>query len=171
VGTGVIDREPLMETPLRWDRTHALVMNLLVTDPGVWEVSFDYTYETGAPFTPQLYQQRTVRTENINSGRLPDEARLDLRANKLYSVYGQEFRLFVEGNNLLNRTNVRLVNPTDWPSNEGLHTVYYTETGQLGGAYNLNDVNASAGDQFVTLADPRVLDPKRRVKVGIMFDW
>jgi len=171
VGTGVIDREPLMETPLRWDRTHALVMNLLLTDPGVWEMSFDYTYETGAPFTPQLYQQRTVRTEDINSGRLPDEARLDLRANKLFSAYGQEFRLFVEGTNLLNRTNIRLINPADWPSNDGLHTVYYTETGQLGGAYNLNDVNASAGDQFVSLADPRVLDPKRRVKVGIMLDW
>lgn len=171
VGTGVIDRQPLSESPLNWDRTHALVLNLVMTDPGVWEVSLDYTFETGSPFTPRLYQQRTVPVELTNSGRLPDESRMDIRANKLYSVYGQEFRLFVEADNVLNRENIRTLNPGDWPTNEGLHTVYYTETGQLGGAYNLNDVNSSAGNQFVSLGDPRVIDPKRRVKVGIMFDW
>ncbi|RPJ43646.1 MAG: TonB-dependent receptor, partial [Candidatus Latescibacterota bacterium] len=171
VGTGVLDRKPLNESPLNWDRTHAIVGNLIMTDPGVWEFSMDYTYETGSPFTPRLYQQRSLEAEDMNSRRLPDDSRLDFRANKLYSVYGQEFRLFVEANNVLNRENIRDLNPGDWPTNDGLHTVYYTETGQLGGAYNLNDVNASAGNQYVGLEDPRVLDPKRRVKVGIMFDW
>ena len=171
VGTGVLDRKPLTETPLNWDRTHAFVFNLIMTDPGVWEVSLDYTYETGSPYTPRRYQQRSTLAEDINAARLPDEARLDIRANKLYSMYGQEFRLFVEGDNVLNRENIRMLNPGDWPTNEGLHTVYYTESGQLGGAYNLNDVNSSAGNQFVGLSDPRVFDPMRRIKVGIMFDW
>ena len=171
VGTGVLDRKPLTETPLNWDRTHAFVFNLIMTDPGVWEISLDYTFETGSPYTPRRYQQRSTLAEDINTARLPDEARLDIRANKLYSMYGQEFRLFVEGDNVLNRENIRMLNPGDWPTNEGLHTVYYTESGQLGGAYNLNDVNSSAGNQFVGLSDPRVFDPMRRIKVGIMFDW
>ncbi|MBM3319289.1 MAG: TonB-dependent receptor [Candidatus Eisenbacteria bacterium] len=171
VGTGVLNRKPLTENPLNWDRTHAVVGNLILTDPGVWEFSMDYMYETGSPFTPRRYQQRSIDAEDMNSARLPDESRLDVRANKLYSIYGQEFRLFVEANNVLNRENIRDLSPGEWPSNSGLYTVYYTETGQLGGAYNLNDVNASAGNQYVSLGDPRVLDPMRRVKVGIMFDW
>ncbi|MBN1826344.1 MAG: TonB-dependent receptor [Candidatus Eisenbacteria bacterium] len=171
VGTGVLDRKPLSESPLNWDHTHTLVLNLLLTDPGVWQISMDYTFESGSPYTPRRYQQRSARADELNSLRLPDEARLDIRANKLYSIYGQEFRLFVDGSNLLNKENIRTLNPGDWPSNEGLHTVYYTETGQLGGAYNLNEVNSSAGNQFIPLNDPRVLDPMRRVKVGIMFDW
>lgn len=171
VGTGVIDRKPLSESPLDWDRTHAIVFNVIATDPGVWEVSIDYTFESGSPFTPRHYQERSVDVSLTNSARLPDKSRMDVKANKLYSVYGQEFRLFVEANNVLNRENIRDLDPRDWPTNDGLHTVYYTETGQLGGAYNLNDVNSSAGNQFVALGDPRAIDPKRRVKVGIMFDW
>ena len=171
VGTGVLDRKPLTESPLNWAHTHSLVLNLLLTDPGVWQISMDYIYETGSPYSPLQYQQRSVRADEMNSERLPEESRLDIRANKLYSIYGPEFRLIVDGTNLLNKEHIRQLNPDDWPSNEGLHTVYYTETGQLGGAYNLNEVNSSAGNQFIPLNDPRVLDPKRRVKVGIMFDW
>lgn len=171
VGAGTLDRPPLTETPLNWDHTHSLVFNILLTDPGVWEVSTDYTFETGGPFTPRRYQQRSNRADELNSRRLPDESRMDIRANKLYKIYGQEFRLFVDGTNLMNKENIRLLSPGDWPTNDGMYTVYYTETGQLGGAYNLNDVNSSAGNQFVSLGDPRVLDPKRRIRVGIMFDW
>ncbi len=171
IGLGQLNRKPLGESPLDWDRTHTLVGNLILSDPGVWEISTDFTYQSGAPFTPQEFNQRQVLAEDVNSGRLPEESWLDIRANKLYSMYGQEFRLYVEGTNLLDRRNIATFDPSDFPSNTGLHAEYYTEEGQLGGAYNLHEVNASSEDRYIPLNDPRVFDPGRALKMGIMLDW
>ncbi len=171
VGLGQLNRKPLTENPLRWDRTHTVVANLILTDPGVWEVSADYTFQSAAPYTPQTFNQRETLAESINTGRLLDEAWLDIRANKLYSMYGQEYRLFVEGRNLLDRDNIATFSPGIWPSNSGLFAEYYTEAGELGGAFNLHEVNSSSEDTYIPLSDPRVFDPGRNIKVGVMFDW
>lgn len=171
VGTGQLNRAPLTENPLDWDRTHAVVANLILSDPGVWEVSADYTYQSAGPFTPQFFNQRETLAEQINTGRLQDEAWLDLRANKLYSMYGQEFRMFVEGRNLLARDNINSFNPGIWPTNPGLYAEYFTEEGELGGAFNLNEINSSSESQYIPLDDPRVFDPGRQIKLGVMFDW
>lgn len=171
VGLGQLNRKPLTENPLDWDRTHTVVANLILSDPGVWEISTDYSYQSGGPYTPQVFNQRETLAEDVNSDRLSDEAWLDLRANKLYSMYGQEFRLYVEGSNLLDRDNIATFNPSDWPGNSGLHAEYYTEAGELGGAFNLHEVNASSDDRYIPLSDPRTVDPGRALKVGVMVDW
>jgi hypothetical protein len=171
IGLGRQDREPIREQPLDWDRTHSVVANLILSDPGVWEVSTDWTYLSGAPFTPEVFNARRVNADLINSRRLTGTSRVDVRANKLYKVYGQEFRLFVEGNNVLNRKNVNTLARDSWPTNDPLYEVYYTETGQLGGAYSQSAVSASADHTLIPLGDPSVYQPGRNVRVGILFDW
>jgi hypothetical protein len=171
IGLGRQNREPIREQPLDWDRTHSVVANLILSDPGVWEVSTDWTYLSGAPFTPEVFNQRRVDADLINSRRLDGTSRVDVRANKLYKVYGQEFRLFVEGNNVLDRENVNTLARDFWPTNDPLYEVYYTETGQLGGAYSLSNVSASSDHELVPLGDPSVLQPGRNIRVGVLVDW
>ena len=167
VGLGQLNRKPLSEQPLDWDKTHMFGAELRLSDPGIWLLSLEYEYRGGAPYTPLFYGQRKILAEEINTGRLPDESNVDLKANKLYRMYGQEFRLYVEGSNLLDNQNIRDFDP----GGEGLYSEYYTEAGGLGGAYNLHEVNASQADRFVSLADPRVFDPGRQIKMGVMIDW
>ncbi len=98
-----LDREPIREVPLDWDRTHVMSSFLYFSDPGVWAVNFDFAFGSGAPTTPRRLGQRSTRAEDINTLRLPNTFTLNLRANKLYELYGREFRLFLEGRNVLDR--------------------------------------------------------------------
>jgi outer membrane receptor protein involved in Fe transport len=166
------DREPIREVPLDWDRTHVVNTFLYFSDPGVWAVNFDFAFGSGAPTTPRHLGQRTTRAEDINTIRLPETMTLNLRANKLYKLYGREFRLFMEGRNILDRKNVRTdlpaINPN--PANE-YYREFYTEFGQLGGAYNLKDTVGAAEDILVPLNDPRVWGEPRVFRFGISFEW
>lgn len=167
-----LDRQPIREVPLDWDRTHVVNTFLYFSDPGIWAINFDFAYGSGAPTTPRHLGQRTTRAEDINTIRLPATMTLNLRANKLYRLYGREFRLFLEGRNVLDRQNVRTelpaINPN--PDNE-YYREFYTEFGKLGGAYNLKDTIGASEDILVPLNDPRVWGEPRVFRFGISFEW
>jgi outer membrane receptor protein involved in Fe transport len=168
-----LDRQPITEVPLDWDRTHVVNAYLYFSDPGIWGVNFDFQYGSGAPTTPMRIGQRTILADEINSIRLPETMNLNLRANKLYSLYGREFRLFLEGRNVLDRKNVRSgVRPWLYPTpTHEYYREYYTEYGELGGAYNLRDTINTPDDILVPLNDPRVWSAPRHFRVGIAFEW
>ena len=167
-----LDREPIKEVPLDWDRTHVVSAYLYFSDPGIWGLNFDFSVASGSPTTPRRLGQRNVEAEDINTIRLPYSMTLSVRGNKQYSLYGQEFRLFLEGRNLLDRKNVRSDQPTIWPtpSNE-YYQEYYTEFGELGGAYNLADTIGASEDILIPLNDPRVYSEPRVFRVGVQFEW
>jgi outer membrane receptor protein involved in Fe transport len=166
------DREPIKEVPLTWDRTHVLNAYLYFSDPGVWGLNFDFNVASGSPTTPRRLGQRTVQAEDINTIRLPYVMNLNVRGNKQYSLYGQEFRLFLEGRNVLDRKNVRDDDPWLFPTpTHEYYQEYYTEYGELGGAYNLADTAGTADDILVPLNDPRVYSESRVFRIGIQFEW
>lgn len=167
-----LDREPIQEVPLDWDRTHVFNSFLYFSDPGIWAINFDFALGSGSPTTPRRLGQRSTQAEDINTIRLPNTMTLNLRANKLYRLYGREFRLFLDGRNVLDRQNVRTDLPTLFPdpANE-YYREYFTEFGQLGGAYNLKDTIGTPDDVLVPLNDPRVWGEPRNFRVGIAFEW
>jgi outer membrane receptor protein involved in Fe transport len=167
-----LDREPISEVPLSWDRTHVVNGYLYFSDPGVWGINFDLQVASGAPTTPVRLGQRTTAAEDINTIRLPSITNLNMRGNKQYSLYGQEFRLFLEGRNVLDRQNVRDETPSIYPvPSSEYYQEYFTEYGELGGAYNLADTIAAPEDILIPLNDPRVYSEPREFRVGIQFEW
>lgn len=172
VQTEGLDREPIKEVPLDWDRTHVISAYLYFSDPGVWGLNFDLAVSSGAPTTPRRLGQRTTKAEDINTIRLPSTMTLSMRGNKQYSLYGQEFRLFLEGRNLLDRKNVQTESPSIWPTpSHDYYQEYYTEFGELGGAYNLADTIGATEDVLIPLNDPRVYGEPRVFRVGLQFEF
>lgn len=168
VATGGQNREPLRELPLEWDRPHTANASLYLAAPGVWGVSCDVTWESGLPYTPRYLDDKEIPADRLNSGRLPANFELSARLDKRYRIYRQEFSLFLDGRNLTNRRNVRLLSPLGDP----LYAVYYTEHGGFGGAYNLRDVRQDLQDDvLVPLGDPSVFQAPRSFQMGIQFDW
>jgi hypothetical protein len=167
-----LDREPIQEIALDWDHTHTANLWLYFSDPGVWGLNFDFAVSSGPPTTPRRLGQRTVAAEDVNTIRLPPTFTLSLLGNKLYSLYGQEFRLFVEGRNLMNRRNVWEDQPSIWPvPSHEYYQEYYTEFGELGGAYNLADTIGASEDVLIPLNDPRVYGEPRLFRVGLQFEF
>lgn len=167
-----LDREPIKEVPLDWDLTHVFHTYLYFSDPGVWGLNFDFNVSTGEPATPRRLGQRTTRAEDINTIRLPFFMGLNVRGNKQYALYGREFRLFLEGRNLLDRRNVRDDRPGLFPTpTHEYYQEYFTEFGELGGAYNLADTIGASEDILVPLNDPRVYAEPRVFRAGIQFEW
>ncbi len=168
---GGLDRAPITELPLDWDRNHVFSANLYISEPGLWGANIDWNYSTGRPYTPIFPREREVRAELINTERLPARSTVNVKADKRFKIAGQEISLFLEGRNILDRKNISVLGPGGYPGGNGNYTSYYTAEGGLGGAYDEGELLGIPEVIYVPLYDPRVYAPPRSFKVGISFDW
>ncbi len=96
-----------------------------------WEFSARWSYLAGRPYTPFDAEQSAAQRRGIydlagvNGSRLPDYARLDLRADRTCTVAGKPLLLFVGAQNITNRHNV-----AGYTWNRGLNMVQVNK--QLG---------------------------------------
>jgi hypothetical protein len=80
-----------------------------------WDVSFKWTFLKGRPYTPIDVERATVERRAVydlaqmNTLRLPDYQRLDLRIDRRFVVRGQPVTVFAGAQNILNRKNVASV--------------------------------------------------------------
>lgn len=156
-----LPRQPLKEIPLNWDERNTVTGYVFVSDPGNWEMTLDYSYGGGTPYTPRFLGQKEIKPEDINSGRLPSHQVLNLKGTKKYKFYGQEFRLFFEALNVFDKENIRGL------GNYGAE--YYTETGLVAGAYVETD--PTGREILEPLHDPSVYSEGRVIRMGVSFDW
>ncbi len=168
---GGLDRAPITELPLDWDRNHVLSANLYISEPGLWGANVDWSYSAGRPYTPIYPREREVRAELINSERLPGRSTVNVKADKRFKIAGQEISLFLEGRNVLDRQNIATLTPGSFPGGNGNYTAYYSVDHQLGGAYDEGELLGIPEVIYVPLYDPRVYAPPRSFKVGISIDW
>ncbi|MCD4690588.1 TonB-dependent receptor, partial [bacterium] len=156
-----LPRQPLKEIPLNWDERHTVTGFIFVSDPGNWEMTFDYNYGSGTPYTPSYVGQKEIDPEDVNSGRLPSHTMVNMRGTKKYQLYGREFRLFFEALNVFDKKNVTGLG--------AYGAEYYTETGELGGAYLETDPDGR--EVLEPLNDPSVYIEGRVIRIGIAIDW
>jgi len=169
--TGALDRAPITELPLDWDRNHVISANLYISEPGLWGCNVDWTYSSGAPYTPVQPRERYQKASLINSERMPSRSTVNFKADKRYRIAGQEISLFLEGDNILDEQNIAVLSPGNWPGGGGNYTAYYTTQGELGGAYDQGELLGLPDVIYVPLNDPRVYAAPRSFSVGISFDW
>ena len=141
--------------------------------PGDWIATFVAGYGSGLPYTPIHLGERTRRTaDQINSARLPSTFRVDADFSKHFGAWGQRFVLSLRAFNLLDAANIRDIAPDNTPHafvTQDDYVIYYTETGQAGGA--AIDVNEAGGTRFIPLDDPRVWDRGRVIRVGLGWSF
>jgi hypothetical protein len=168
---GGLDRAPITELPLDWDRNHVIAANLYISQPGLWGANIDWSYSTGRPYTPVLPREREVRAALINSERLESRTTVNVKADKRWKIGGQEVSLWLEGRNVLNRQNIATLDPGSWPGGSGNYDSYYTTEEELGGAYDQGELLGLPEVIYVPLNDPRVYTTPRNFRVGVSFDW
>jgi len=92
---------------LGWDQTHTLNSTVSIGNLNDWNVTLVGRLGSGLPYTPQILDQQVfLRT---NSGRRPTQARVDLLAEKQFTIQGIGLTIFLKIYNLFDTLNERLV--------------------------------------------------------------
>jgi outer membrane receptor for ferrienterochelin and colicin len=166
---------PISEQALDWDVRHNFSIQFVLANPGAWLASFIWSYESGFPYTPWGRNTRELKPEVVNSRRLPSTTGLDAKIEKFYQVWGQRFRVFLDGQNILDTENITTLSPTNFPTPPGRsrydYEIYYTETGRGGGAYVGEDRTGDGVGDWVPVYDPRVYGSPRAIKVGLSYSF
>ncbi|MGB2959909.1 MAG: TonB-dependent receptor [Bacteroidota bacterium] len=92
---------------LSWDQTHTLYGTVALGQPNDWNVTVVGRFGTGLPYTPQELN-RTIYL-GTNSDRKPEQASVDLLADKTFDLGGFGLTVFLKVYNLFDTLNERIV--------------------------------------------------------------
>lgn len=164
---------PNQELPLSWDQRHALDLMFRLAEPGVWSSSFNLTYGSGFPWTPNDRFAKRQDPLLENSERLPATYDLDVQLERDVNVYGKRLSLQMQALNLLNQDAVvepggRGISPGMINGASYAGTSYLTETGKFGGAL-LQDADGDGQDEFIPVTDPGTFGQHRLFRVGVGY--
>jgi len=142
--------------PLSWDQRHTLNLSVNVGIPGDWTVGLIFQYGSGMPYTEDPKVSRGVRFEN--GGIRPTYLNLDLRADKIFNVFGLNIRTYITIYNALDIRNEFGVYSTTGRANADLNTQYAVDV------IGLNTI-----EEYIN--NPAMYSTPREVRVGIGFDF
>jgi hypothetical protein len=142
--------------PLTWDQRHTLNLSVNVGIPGDWTVGVIFQYGSGMPYTEDPKVSRGVRFEN--GGIKPTYLNLDLRADKIFNVFGLNIRTYITIYNALDIRNEFGVYSTTGRANADLNTQYAVDV------IGLNTI-----EEYIN--NPSMYSTPREIRVGIGFDF
>jgi outer membrane receptor protein involved in Fe transport len=150
---------------LGWDQTHTLNATVIFGEIGNWNVSLVGRLGSGMPYTPQIYDKQVyIRT---NSGTRPSTTRVDLFADKMFTLFGVDLSIFLKIFNLFDTKNERYVF-----SDTGRST--YTLQAKQGGTKAVNDLaerlpGIHTADEYYKI--PSYYYAPREVRVGASIEF
>jgi outer membrane receptor protein involved in Fe transport len=150
---------------LDWDQTHTINATVTVGEPNDWNVTAVARLGTGLPYTPQVTSS-TVYLKT-NSNRKPMQTRVDLLADKTFTISGIRLTAFLKVYNVFDTMNERYVY-----DDTGRAT--YTLVAGQGTAEATNALAAripgvhSADEYFV---NPTFYSAPREVRIGASLEF
>lgn len=172
----------IQEFPLDWDQRHQVTVNMNINVPNGdhpqlfglkmpdnWNFNVIWQYGSGFPFTPSalypgLPNIGRVDVSRKNSLRLPPNSQVDVRFQKSFKVWKQDYTFQLWVTNLFDRKNVVSVAGGLLSSNTGRTNTNQVRLDPVSGVYV-----ALPGTPFEN--DPRNLGPGRNIKMGISIDF
>lgn len=142
--------------PLSWDQRHTFNLSVNVGVPGDWTVGAIFQYGSGMPYTEDPKISRGVRFEN--GGIKPTYFNLDIRADKIFNVFGVNVRTYITIYNALDIKNEFGVYGTTGRANADLNTQYAVDV------IGLNTI-----EEYIN--NPSMYSTPREIRVGIGFDF
>lgn len=140
--------------PLDWDQRSTLNISGNVGEPGDWNVGLVFQYGSGMPFTEDPKVLNGLRFEN--SGKRPNTFNVDLKADKVFTVFGFKINTFLLVYNLLDIKNEYGIYATTGRANVDLNTKY---AGQI--------IGLNTMEEYVT--NPAFYSAPRQIRVGFSF--
>ena len=150
---------------LSWDQTHTLNATVSVGRPNDWNIAVVGRLGTGLPYTPQDFG-RSIQLRT-NSERKPQQATVDLLADKTFELGSFGLSVFLKIYNVFDTLNERLVY-TD--TGRATYTLLMTQ----GPALETEKISTEvpgvrpASEYFV---QPQYYLPPREVRLGLSIEF
>ena len=150
---------------LSWDQTHTLNAMVSVGEPNDWNIAVVGRFGTGLPYTPQDFG-RSIELKT-NSERKPQQATVDLLADKTFDLGSFGLSVFLKIYNVFDTLNERLVY-TD--TGRATYTLLMTQ----GPALETEKISTEvpgvhpASEYFV---QPQYYLPPREVRFGLTIEF
>ena len=126
--------------------------------PGDWTLGLIFQYGSGQPYTEDTRISQGVRFEN--GGVKPTFYNVDLRADKIFDVFGFTINTYLMIYNLLDIKNEFGVYATTGRANADLNTQYVKQSDVIG----LNTI-----EQYVN--NPGMYSTPREIRLGLGFGF
>ncbi|KAF0158995.1 MAG: Outer membrane receptor protein [Ignavibacteria bacterium] len=142
--------------PLNWDQTHTVNMSLTFGDPSDWTTGLIMSYGSGAPYTVSTRYSQGLRFEN--NGRRPSTLNVDLKANKLFNVFGLDVNTFLLVYNLFDIKNEYGVYASSGRANVDLETQFAAPI-----------IGRNTIEEYVN--NPQMYSAPRRISLGFNVNF
>lgn len=142
--------------PLDWDQTHTVNMSLTFGDPSDWTAGFIMNYGSGSPYTVSTRYSQGLRFEN--NGRKPSTLNVDLKANKMFEVFGLNVNTFLLVYNLFDIKNEYGVYGSSGRANVDLETEFASPI-----------IGHNTIEEYVN--NPQMYSSPRRISVGFNVNF
>jgi len=142
--------------PLNWDQTHTVNMSLTFGDPSDWTAGFIMNYGSGSPYTVATRYSQGLRFEN--NGRKPSTLNVDLKANKVFKVFGFDVNTFLLVYNLFDIKNEYGVYGSSGRANVDLETEFAAPI-----------IGHNTIQEYVN--NPQMYSSPRRISVGFNVNF
>lgn len=140
--------------PLDWDQTSTLNLSANVGTPGDWNIGLVMQYGSGMPYTLDPRVSQGLRFEN--SGSRPSTFNVDLKADKVFKVFGINVNTFLLVYNLLDIKNEYGVYATTGRANVDLNTKFAGEI-----------IGLNTMEEYVN--NPTFYSAPRQIRLGFSF--
>lgn len=148
--------------PLDWDQRHTVNMTLTFSKSKDWAVSFIGSWGSGLPYTPTSIEELQLpESEFKNSARKPVRLELDMKAHKIFRLFGLDYRVFLRVYNLFDHLNELYVHSTTGratnPARRPIDLEILKRRLASGGQFSLEEYDRNPG----WFSEPR------RVQIGV----
>jgi len=141
---------------LDWDQRNTINLSVNVGQLTDWSVGLVFQYGSGMPYTEDVNTSQGVRFEN--GGIKPATFNCDLRAEKVFDVYGIKVNAFLFIYNVLDIKNENGVYASTGRANADLNTKY------AGEIIGLNTIQ-----QYIN--NPSMYSTPRQIRLGLVSGY
>jgi hypothetical protein len=149
---------PKQVTPLDWDQSHTVNVNISLAEPRKWGVTMLMKYGSGLPYSPSL---QGSRIDEPNSDRKPDYYNVDLNAHKDVEISGIRVTVFAKIYNVFDTLNENFVYDDTGRATYSLIPTYTPDDGDETGRHSLADF----------LNRPSYFSSPRQFRVGFSMSF
>jgi outer membrane receptor protein involved in Fe transport len=159
--------------PLSFDRSHTITSTISLGEANNWNVSMLGYIRAGTPYTPAFPSSISTIQFTQNSDRQPMQWNVDMKAEKFFKVFGVDYSVFIQVDNLFDTENELYVYASSGRALTNIEQTYnatlFTDIRRRIARGDIGMIPVSSIDNYYAYAG--AISSPRLVRLGISMNF